>query len=48
MADGFLGRWSRRKAGKQDELAETIPLRPSRFPHPLEAPHRCQKAMVAL
>ena len=22
MADGFLGRWSRRKAGKQDELAE--------------------------
>jgi len=22
MADGFLGRWSRRKAGKEDELAE--------------------------
>ena len=22
MADGFLGRWSRRKAGKQDELVE--------------------------
>ncbi len=22
MADGFLGRWSKRKAGKQDELAE--------------------------
>ena len=22
MADGFLGRWSKRKAGKQDEIAE--------------------------